>query len=60
MMPGAKAKDFKGTIRKLAGYLGSHKLTIVFVWLLTIVSTVFTILGPRILGRQPTRFSPAS
>ena len=51
MMPGAKAKDFKGSITKLAGYLGKHKWTILFVWFLAIVSTVFTILGPKILGQ---------
>ena len=51
MMPGAKAKDFKGSITKLVGYLGKYKWTIVFVWILTIVSTVFTILGPKILGQ---------
>lgn len=51
MMPGAKAKDFKGSIIKLAGYLGKHKWTILFVWILAIVSTVFTILGPKILGQ---------
>lgn len=51
MMLGAKAKDFKGSITKLAGYLGKHKWTILFVWFLAIVSTVFTILGPKILGQ---------
>ena len=50
MMPGAKAKDFKGTMKKLLGYLGAHKWTIIFVWTLAIISTVFTIWGPRILG----------
>jgi len=50
MMPGAKAKDFKGTMKKLISYLGSHKWTILFVWLLAVVSTTFTILGPKILG----------
>ncbi|NCC69809.1 MAG: ABC transporter ATP-binding protein, partial [Clostridia bacterium] len=51
MVPGAKAKDFRGSITKLLGYLGKHKLTIIFVCILAIVSTVFTILGPKILGQ---------
>ncbi|MEL7608904.1 MAG: ABC transporter ATP-binding protein [Bacillota bacterium] len=51
MMPGAKAKDFKGSMAKLIAYLGSYKWTILFVWLLAVASTVFTILGPRILGQ---------
>lgn len=51
MMPGAKAKDFKGSMKKLIGYLGKYRLTILFVWILAMVSTVFTIVGPRILGQ---------
>lgn len=50
MMPGVKAKDFKGTIGKLMSYLGRYKWTILIVWMLAIFSTVFSILGPRILG----------
>ncbi|MHB8962803.1 MAG: ABC transporter ATP-binding protein [Saccharofermentanales bacterium] len=50
MGPADKPKDFKGAIRKLAGYLGKYKWTVLFVWLLAIISTVFMILGPRILG----------
>lgn len=44
-----KAKDFKGTMAKLIEYLGAHKYTILFVWVLTIASTVFAIFGPKIL-----------
>ena len=51
MMPGVKAKDFKGSIAKLIGYLGKHKWKILFVCLLAIASTVFTIVGPKILGK---------
>ncbi|WP_099204498.1 ABC transporter ATP-binding protein [Scatolibacter rhodanostii] len=49
-LTGPKAKDFKGTIKKLIQYLGSYKWSILFVWLLAIISTVFTIVGPKILG----------
>ncbi|WP_419471612.1 ABC transporter ATP-binding protein [Gottfriedia acidiceleris] len=51
MAPGQKAKDFKGSMAKLMSYLGAHKKTIVFVFVLAIISTVFTILGPKILGK---------
>ncbi|WP_420486171.1 ABC transporter ATP-binding protein [Gottfriedia acidiceleris] len=51
MAPGQKAKDFKGSMAKLMGYLGAHKKTIIFVFILAIISTVFTILGPKILGK---------
>lgn len=51
MMSSAKAKDFKGSMLKLMGYLGRYRWTILFVWSLAIFSTVFAILGPKILGR---------
>jgi ATP-binding cassette subfamily B protein len=47
---GPKAKDFGGSIKKLVGYLGKYKWTIIIVWILAIISTVFMILGPKILG----------
>ncbi len=53
-MPGDKARDFKGTMRKLIEYLGNHKWVILVVLLLAAASTVFTILGPKILGKATT------
>lgn len=50
MMAGAKAKNFKGSLVKLIGYLGKHSRMIILVCILAIFSTVFTILGPKILG----------
>ncbi len=50
-MPGEKAKDFKGTLKKLIAYIGRYKWTVVFVFVLAVLSTVFMILGPRILGQ---------
>lgn len=50
MMQGEKAKDFSGSMAKLIAYLGAYKWAILFVWILAIVSTVFTILGPKFLG----------
>jgi ATP-binding cassette subfamily B protein len=54
-MKGEKPRDFKGTFRKLILYLGSYKLTILFVILLAIASTVFSIIGPKILGNATTK-----
>lgn len=51
MMAGDKAKDFKGSIRKLSGYLGKYKWTILVVCILAVASTVFMISGPKILGK---------
>ncbi|MBI9044608.1 MAG: ABC transporter ATP-binding protein [Anaerolineaceae bacterium] len=55
MMQGEKAQDFKGTIRKLIEYLGAYKLKIVFVLIVAAASTVFTIVGPKLLGRATTK-----
>lgn len=54
MMPGEKAKDFKGTFRKLLGYLGRYKIGILAVGLLAAGGTLFNILGPKILGKATT------
>jgi len=55
MMKGDKARDFKGTMRKLIQYLGSYKFTILVVMLFAIGSTIFTIIGPKILGKATTK-----
>ena len=52
--PGEKAKDFKGSIKKLGSYLGKYKFRIFFVMLFAVASTVFTILGPKVLGNVTT------
>jgi ATP-binding cassette subfamily B protein len=55
MMKGEKARDFKGTMQKLVQYLGSYKYTILVVLLFAIGSTIFTIIGPKILGQATTK-----
>lgn len=45
-----KAKDFKGTLKRLAGYLAPKKWTFVVVFFFAILSTLFSIVSPRILG----------
>lgn len=49
-----KAKDFKGTIKKLAAYIGSYKLPMILVVIFAIASTVFNIWGPKILSSAIT------
>ena len=55
MMKGEKARDFKGTMRKLIQYLGSYRLPIVIVMLFAAASTVFSVIGPKILGKATTK-----
>ncbi len=55
MLKGDRARDFKGTMRKLIEYLGTYKIAIMFVMLVAIASTIFAIVGPKILGRATTR-----
>ena len=51
MMRGEKAKDFKGTFRKLLRYLGKYKASVLIVMFFAVISTVFSIVGPKILGQ---------
>ncbi len=55
MLKGDRARDFKGTMRKLIEYLGTYKIAIMFVMLVAIASTIFAIVGPKILGRATTK-----
>ncbi len=52
--PVEKPRDFKGTLRKLVAYLNPFKVTIIIVFVLAIGSTVFSIVGPKILGNATT------
>jgi len=54
-MPGAKARDFKGTMRKLIAYLGPYKVATLVVIVLSMASTVFSIFGPKVLGQATTK-----
>ena len=53
-MPGEKAKNFKGTIQKLLQYIGNFKFAILAVMLFAAASTIFSIVGPKILGQATT------
>ena len=52
--PAEKAKDFKGTIKKLMSFAKVYTLQIVMVMVFAIGSTIFTIAGPKILGKATT------
>ena len=54
MAPGEKAKDFKGTIKKLLAYMGNYKIAIIIVMIFAVGSTIFAVVGPKILGKATT------
>ncbi len=54
MMPGEKAKDFRGSVGKLLNYMGRYKIALVFVLIFAICGTAFNIVGPKILSKATT------
>ncbi len=54
MMPGAKAKDFKGTMRRMIRFMGRFKAALAVVFLFAVGSTVFNIIGPKVLSQATT------
>ena len=54
-VPVQKAKDFKGTLRRLTGYLQPHKPALMVVFAAGIVSTLFSVIGPKLLGKATTK-----
>lgn len=53
-MPVQKAKDFKGTLKRLIGYLKPYTPRLIIVFIAAILSTVFAIISPKILGNATT------
>ena len=53
-MGGEKAKDFKGTIKKLVKYMGRYWPAFVAVLIFAVGSTIFGIIGPKISGKATT------
>ena len=45
-----KAEDFKGTLKKLIRYISKYKISLFIVFIVAILSTIFSIVGPKILG----------
>lgn len=54
-MTGERARDFKGTMRKLMDYLSAYKLSMLVVLLFAVASTIFSVIGPKILGKAITK-----
>ncbi|MBO1000351.1 ABC transporter ATP-binding protein [Bacillus sp. SD075] len=54
MMMGQKAKDFKGTLRRLLTYLKPRRNKLIAVFFAAIMSTIFMIVGPKIMGNAIT------
>ncbi len=55
--PAEKAKDFKGTLKRLVSYLAPQKKRFMAVGVLAIISTIFSIFGPKVLGKATTKLS---
>lgn len=52
---GEKAKDFKGTMRQLLGYIGQHKIAVFVAVTFAVCSVIFNIVGPKVLGQVTTK-----
>ena len=55
MRRGEKAKDFKGTVRQLLGYIGQHKIAVFAAVAFAVCSVIFNIVGPKVLGQVTTK-----
>ena len=54
-MPVQKARDFKGTLRRLTGYLQPHRTALIVVLAAGVIATLFSVVGPKLLGLATTR-----
>ena len=57
MAPGEKPKDFKGSMKKLINYLGRYWIAIIVVMIFAAISTVFSVAGPKIMGKATTKLA---
>ena len=55
MRRGEKARDFKGTMRQLLGYIGQHKIAVFAAVAFAVCSVIFNIVGPKVLGQVTTK-----
>lgn len=54
---GEKPKDFRGSFTKLMNYLGGYKIALVFVMIFAAASTIFNVIGPKIMGHATTELA---
>ena len=57
MAPMEKAKDFKGSLKKLYHYMRRYRIALLFVIFFAACSTVFNVAGPKVLGRATTELA---
>jgi len=57
MMPGEKPKDLKGSIGKVFAYLGSFRIAVFLVMIFAVISTIFNVIGPKVMGKATTALS---
>ncbi len=57
MIGGEKAKDFKGSFKKLLAYIGKYKFAVLIVMIFAAASTVFNVMGPKVMGRATTELA---
>lgn len=57
MIGGEKAKDFKGSFKKLLAYIGRYKFAVLVVVIFAAASTVFNVMGPKVMGRATTELA---
>ena len=54
MQGGEKAKNFSGSFKKLIRYIGNYKFAILAVMIFAAISTVFSVAGPKVMGKATT------
>ena len=54
MAPVEKPKDFKGSMKNLIRYIGKYKIAVIIVMVCAAASTIFAVIGPKILGKATT------
>lgn len=52
VIPGEKAKNFKGTLKRLLGYLNKYSFNIIMVFVMTIMGTLFSTVSPKLMGNS--------
>jgi ATP-binding cassette subfamily B multidrug efflux pump len=54
---GEKPKDFRKSFGKLMRYIGRYRIAVIFVVIFAILSTVFNVMGPKIMGHATTELA---
>lgn len=55
--PAEKARDFRGSLKRLVGYLKPQKIKLIIVFFLAILSTIFNILSPKVMGAATNKIA---